>query len=169
MPAWTVENPDKVKEADLIIGIPSRNEADSIGFAVEQASEGLAKYFANLRAVIVNCDNQSDDGTKEAFFAARSKVPRIYLSTPDGVRGKGNNLKNLFRLAGELKTKAVVCLDADTKSLSPKWIKTSPNRSWPTTHLSPPSTSPTNTTARSPTPSPIPSAAVSTGAGYASR
>ncbi len=123
MPAWTVENPDKVKEADLIIGIPSRNEADSIGFAVEQASEGLAKYFANLRAVIVNCDNQSDDGTKEAFFAARSKVPRIYLSTPDGVRGKGNNLKNLFRLAGELKTKAVVCLDADTKSLSPKWIK----------------------------------------------
>ena len=38
--------PDKVKQADIIVGIPSYNEADSIGFVVEQVDKGLQKYFS---------------------------------------------------------------------------------------------------------------------------
>ena len=37
--------------------------------------------------------------------------------------GTGNNFRNLFRLVRELKARAGVVVDADLKSISPKWIK----------------------------------------------
>ncbi len=123
MADWIVENPDKVTSADIIVGIPSRNEADTIAFPTEQASIGLTTYFPGLKSVIVNCDNFSTDGTKEAFFSAPCQVPRIYVSTPEGVAGKGNNFRNLFQLVHDLGAKAVVVVDADLKSITPKWIK----------------------------------------------
>jgi len=120
---WIIDNPDNVTEADIIVGIPSRNEADTIAFPTEQASLGLTRYFPDKKAVIVNCDNFSTDGTKEAFFQAPCQVPRVYLSTPEGVLGKGNNFRNLFRLICDLKAEAVVVVDADLESITPRWIK----------------------------------------------
>ncbi|NIP29834.1 MAG: glycosyl transferase, partial [Candidatus Dadabacteria bacterium] len=61
-----IANPSKVKSADIVVGIPSLNEADSIYFPVEQASKGLSIYFPHESSVIVNVDNASDDGTKDA-------------------------------------------------------------------------------------------------------
>jgi glycosyltransferase involved in cell wall biosynthesis len=123
MAEFAFENPDKVREAEILVGIPSRNEAESIGFVTEQASLGLTRYFPGRTVAVVNCDNNSKDGTRESFFNAPCQVPRIYVSTPEGVSGKGNNIKNLYRVAGELKAKAIVVLDADTKSVTPKWVK----------------------------------------------
>ena len=50
-------------------------------------------------------------------------MPKIYISTPPGVQGKGNNFKNLFRKVLELKAQSVVVVDADLKSITPQWIK----------------------------------------------
>ncbi len=52
-----------------------------------------------------------------------TKVPKIYISTAPGVKGKGNNFKNLFEAAVELNAKAVVVVDADLKSITTGWIK----------------------------------------------
>ncbi|MHB8766540.1 MAG: glycosyltransferase family protein [Deferrisomatales bacterium] len=123
MPDWILENPDAVSGAEIVVGIPSRNEADTIAFPTEQASLGLVQYFKGRKAVIVNCDNASADGTREAFFSAPCEVPRLYVSTPPGVEGKGNNFKNLFRLVRDLGARAAVVIDADLKSVTPKWIK----------------------------------------------
>jgi len=118
-----ISNPSKVKSADIVIGIPSHNEADSIFFPVEQASKGLSIYFPHYSSVIVNVDNCSEDGTKEAFFNTPTKVPKIYASTAKGVRGKGRNLRNLFEIATGLGAQSIILLDADLKSLTPRWIK----------------------------------------------
>jgi glycosyltransferase involved in cell wall biosynthesis len=118
-----ISNPSKVKSADIVVGIPSLNEADSIYFPVEQASKGLCIYFPHESSVIVNADNCSEDGTKEAFFNTPTKIPKIYASTPKGVRGKGRNLRNLFEVAAGLGAKSIILLDADLKSLTPRWIK----------------------------------------------
>jgi glycosyltransferase involved in cell wall biosynthesis len=118
-----ISNPSKIKSADIVVGIPSLNEADSIFFPVEQASKGLSIYFPDSSSVIVNVDNCSDDGTKEAFFNTPTKVPKIYASTAEGVRGKGRNLRNLFEIATGLGAKSIILLDADLKSLTPMWIK----------------------------------------------
>lgn len=116
-------NKEKVKEADIVVGIPSYNEADNIAFVAEQASLGLKKYFPKYKSVIINVDNNSPDNTKQAFLNANTKVPKIYISTPPNITGKGNNFYNLFKEIENLDAKAVVVIDADIKSITPEWIK----------------------------------------------
>ncbi|MFH1624258.1 MAG: glycosyl transferase [Pseudomonadota bacterium] len=115
-------NEDNVQEADLVVGIPSFNEANSIDYPTSQAGMGLTEYFGHLRSVIINCDNDSSDGTRETFLNTPTQVPKIYLSTLPGVKGKGNNFRNLFAKVIQLKAKAVIVVDADLKSITPEWI-----------------------------------------------
>jgi hypothetical protein len=109
---------------DLAVGIPSYNEADNIAFVVRQVAAGLEKYFSDLNTVIINADNFSQDGTKDAFIAADSgPIPKVYLSTPAGVKGKGNNFRNLFNYLLPCHPKAVVVVDADLRSIRPEWVR----------------------------------------------
>jgi glycosyltransferase involved in cell wall biosynthesis len=121
--AYYQENPNELSKADVVVGIPSFNEAESIGHTTEQVAKGLVEFFGHLNSVIINCDNNSTDGTKEAFFKVSTEVPKIYLSTAPGVRGKGNNLRNLFEKVRELQAKVVVVVEADIKNLAPYWIR----------------------------------------------
>jgi len=108
--------------ADLVVGIPSYNEADNIGFVVEQVARGLEKYYPHLNTAIINADNASQDGTKDAFLRAESGgIPKIYLSTPPGVEGKGNNFHNLFTYLSKYQPRVVVVVDADLRSIRPTW------------------------------------------------
>lgn len=108
---------------DLAVGIPSYNEADSIGFVVKQVDLGLKKHFPKIKSVIINADNHSLDNTKEVFIKTKTTTHKIYTSTPPGVTGKGNNFYNLFGEVVNLKAKALVMVDADLKSITDKWIK----------------------------------------------
>ncbi len=116
-------NQENIQEADLVVSIPSYKEADSISFPTQMASQGLVKYFPDKSSVIINCDNNSPDNTKQAFLDTPTEVPKIYISTPPGVKGKGNNFRNLFQKVVDLKAKAVAVVDADLKSITPEWIK----------------------------------------------
>jgi len=118
-----VENPDRVEKVEIIVGIPSYNEADSISYPTQVASQGLIKYFPDKQSVIINADNRSPDGTKDVFLNTPTEVPKIYISTPEGVTGKGSNLRNLFEATVELQARAVVVVDADLKSITPEWIQ----------------------------------------------
>lgn len=109
--------------ADVVVGIPSYREADNIAHVVRQVDIGLREYFAGSRCAIVNADNNSEDGTREAFLTAGSRTPLVYISTPDDVRGKGNNFYNLFQAARLLDAKAVAAVDADLMSITPQWIR----------------------------------------------
>ena len=117
------ENPAGVTSAHIVVGIPSYNEASFISFPTQQADLGLTKYFGDRSAVIINCDNHSPDDTRRAFMETPTSTPKIYVSTEEGVLGKGNNLRNLFKKAVELSAKAVVVIDADLKSVTPLWIR----------------------------------------------
>lgn len=108
---------------DLIVGIPSYNEADTISFVVEQVDKGLIKYFPDLKCQIVNVDNNSPDNTKQAFLNTNTTTEKVYISTRPGVKGKGRNFYNLFKHAKEHNTKAVIVVDADLKSITPEWVK----------------------------------------------
>lgn len=121
--AYYEENPQQVSKADIVVAIPSFNEAETIGHVVEQAGAGLVEFFGDLESVLINCDNHSTDGTKDAFMKAASEVPKIYLSPPEDQRGKGNNLRNLFEKVRELEAKTVVVIEADVKNLAPYWIR----------------------------------------------
>jgi len=117
-----VLNPDKIRKVDLIVGIPSFNEADNISFVTEQVDKGLTKYFPKQKSVIINIDNDSPDGTREQFLKTKTRNPKIYISTPPGIRGKGNNFFNLFDYVEKLNSQAVAVVDADLESITPEWI-----------------------------------------------
>lgn len=117
------ENPHQITQADMVVAIPSFNEAEAIGRTAELAAKSLTEYFGHLKCVLINCDNHSGDGTKEAFFAAPGEIPKIYLSTPSNLQGKGNNLRNLFEKVRDLQAQATVVIEADIKNLAPYWIK----------------------------------------------
>ena len=116
-------NPDNIKKATFVVAIPSYNEADSIAFPVQQADQGIQSFFGDRESVIINCDNNSDDGTKEIFLSIKTNTPKIYISTEPGVKGKGRNFRNLFKKIVDLEAEGVVVVDADLKSITPKWIK----------------------------------------------
>ncbi|MBW1672570.1 MAG: glycosyltransferase [Deltaproteobacteria bacterium] len=116
-------NPDNIKKATFVVAIPSYNEADSIAFPVQQADQGIQSFFGDIDSVIINCDNNSDDGTKEIFLGIKTNTPKIYISTEPGVKGKGRNFRNLFKKIVDLEAEGVVVVDADLKSITPKWIK----------------------------------------------
>jgi hypothetical protein len=116
-------NPEGLTQADIVVGIPSYNEASSIAFPTQQVDKGLTKYFPDRSAVIINCDNNSPDNTREAFLQSSTKTPKIYLSTEDEIKGKGNNLRTLFLKATDLQAKAVMVVDADLQSITPLWVR----------------------------------------------
>ena len=114
----------KTIEPDIIVGIPSYNEADNIAFVASQLSLGLKRYFPAHSSAIINVDNNSTDGTKEAFLGSETgEIPKKYISTGKGVVGKGNNFMNLFKEVESLKAKAIVVVDADLLSITPEWVK----------------------------------------------
>ena len=110
---------------DVVVGIPSYNEAPTIGYVANVAGAGLAKYFPDAKCVIVNCDNNSMDGTKDAFLSATvpEKIEKRYITTPEGVKGKGNNFHNLFQFCRDVQSKVMIAVDADLRSITPEWIK----------------------------------------------
>ncbi|OHD66409.1 MAG: hypothetical protein A2176_06670 [Spirochaetes bacterium RBG_13_51_14] len=116
---------EKKKGIELIIGLPTYMEADTIGFVTQQVDHGLKRYFGNREAVIVNVDNNSEDDTRGVFLSTETVTPKKYISTPKGMKGKGNNLMNLFRFAKtHISTlKAIAVVDADLRSITPEWIK----------------------------------------------
>jgi glycosyltransferase involved in cell wall biosynthesis len=110
---------------DVVVGIPSFNEVKTIGYVTRTAAEGLNDYFGDRKCIIVNCDNRSLDGTKEAFLGAQvpENIERKYLPTSEGLRGKGNNFRNLFQFCQEAGAKITIVVDADLRSITSRWIK----------------------------------------------
>jgi glycosyltransferase involved in cell wall biosynthesis len=110
---------------EFIVGIPSYLEADTISLVTKQVDLGLVQHFPNLKSMIINVDNNSEDNTKVAFLSTETKTPKHYISTPKGLKGKGNNFLNLFKFAKKHAStlKGVVTVDADLRSITPDWIK----------------------------------------------
>jgi len=115
----------EAKKYDVVVGIPSYNESKTIGHVVRMVGEGLAKYFPDTKNIIVNVDNHSPDDTRGVFLSAEvpEGIPRKYISTPERVKGKGNNFWNLFNFCRDVEAKITVVVDADLRSITPEWIK----------------------------------------------
>lgn len=117
------ENPCNTSQADIVVGLASYMEADSIDYPTIQAGLGLKKYYGDRSLAIVNCDNHSPDGTEQTFLGCKTEVPKIYITTPPDTPGKGYNFENMFRKIIELDSEVLVCVDADLTSITPEWIK----------------------------------------------
>jgi glucosylglycerate synthase len=123
-----------LRNADIVVGIPSFNNARTIGHVVQAAQAGMAKYFPNFKSVIVNSDGGSTDGTQEVVLSVRVDDSRLLLlSTPlfpvhrlsvpyHGIPGKGSAFRYIFQIAHRLNAKACALVDSDLRSITPEWF-----------------------------------------------
>jgi len=122
-------------DADIVIGILSYNDAETIGPVIGAAQHGLSRFFPDVRAVIVNADGGSRDGTAEAARAAATDpgsflqisypvypVHRIADNYP-GVPGKGNALRAVFEVAEKIGARACAVVQSDVRSMTPEWTE----------------------------------------------
>ena len=124
----------KLGHADIVVGIPSYQNARTIGHVVRAAHAGLEKYFPQSVSVIVNSDGGSTDGTREAVLATRVEdVHLLLLSHPlaavhrmsmpyHGIPGKGSAFRLIFGMASLLGARACAVVDSDLRSITPEWI-----------------------------------------------
>ncbi len=119
---------------DIVVGIPSYQNAATIGHVVQAAQTGLAKYFPGSHSVVLNSDGGSTDGTPDVVASTSGPDADVVqvshpvrpiqrLSVPyHGLPGKGSAFRTIFRAAELLGAKACAVADADLRSITPEWI-----------------------------------------------
>lgn len=116
-------------QADIVVGIPTLNHADSIGPVVRAVNRLFSGVYVRQRTVLLNPDGGSTDGT-QAVIEAQSKASPEVVMTPyslrtvhrisapyHGVPGRGSALRVIFAAADLLRARAVAVIDPDAKTL----------------------------------------------------
>ena len=105
----------------IAVCIPTLNEQDTIANTANIIDVGLAKYYKDSEAMIVNSDNDSKDNTRANFLSTPTLSQKVYLKTHD--IGKGNNILNFLKFCQKNNIDYAAMIDSDVKSLKPIWIK----------------------------------------------
>jgi hypothetical protein len=122
-------------KVDLVVGLTSYQDADTIGAVARAVREGLASHFSDLAHRIVLVDSGSKDGSttraREALgddgdllevSPRRARVDRLALPY-HGIPGKARALFALLSTIRELEARAAVVIDASVQTVSPRWIE----------------------------------------------
>ncbi len=122
----------EIGHADIVVGIPSYNNAGTIRHVVDTVRAGLAVHYPVARSVIVNADGGSVDGTPGLVEQARAEeadpapgLPGTFtMSTQyQGIPGKGSAVRTILEVAYDLGVSACAVVDADLRSIIPEWIE----------------------------------------------
>jgi glucosylglycerate synthase len=123
-----------VGEVDLLVGIPTHNNASTLGQTLQSVEESLRQNFVRERAVILNVDGGSGDETRQIFAQSGERregshrgltslrtIHRIsceYDRTPS----QGSALHNIVAAADLLRAKACAVVSPATTSVTPSWV-----------------------------------------------
>lgn len=120
-----------VGQVDLLVGLPTFNNADTVRPIAEAVQVAFARYFPRLRTTLVNSDGGSVDGTPEIVRSvteasdgptrALRTIHRVATSHA-GAFGKGSALRAIFAAADLTQARAVAVIDPDITSITPEWI-----------------------------------------------
>lgn len=124
-----------VGQVDILVGVPTFNNRDTIGRVVNAIQVGLVKYFPRERTALINPDGGSRDGTPEAVKACsisdfRSLLSSTPLRTTHRITAsyrqmdsKGTGLRIVLAAADLLRAKACALVSPDLESMTPEWVE----------------------------------------------
>lgn len=130
-------NPEQVEQAgspEIVLGIPTYNNSETIELVMQAAEIGLREYFPTIRSVVIQADGGSSDGTPEkAQEAAGENINLLQVCYPlyavnrmsepyYGIPGKGSAYRSIFLLAQKFDAKVCAVLDADATTITADWI-----------------------------------------------
>jgi glycosyltransferase involved in cell wall biosynthesis len=125
-----------VGEVDILVGVPTHNNAKTIGTIVETIRAGILKFFPRERAAIINADGGSRDGTPELIANAaiddarpNSKLYTLrtfhsistqYASNP----ARGTALRTIMAAAELLRARACAVISPGSTQITADWLAT---------------------------------------------
>lgn len=124
-----------VGAVDIVVGVPSYNDAATVGQVVQAVRAGLLRYFPRARAVIINADGGSRDGTQDLVRAASisdlsvtTNVQALRtlhcISTQyEGGPANGFALRTILAAADLLQARACALVSPESTTLEPEWIE----------------------------------------------
>lgn len=124
-----------VGEVDILIGLPTHNNAATIQPVTRAIQAGILKCFPRDRAVIINADGGSRDGTPQMVtgvsiddvwnaskvYALRTlhAISTEYGTSPEPARA----LRTILAAADLLQAKVCVIISADEATIEPDWLQ----------------------------------------------
>ena len=124
-----------VGEADVLVGVPTYNNAATVGQVVQTIRAGLLKYFPRERAVIVNADGGSRDQTPELVRGAsindlQHSTDLTALRTLHSISAEyaggpatGTALRAILASAELLRVSACAVVSPESTTIEPEWIE----------------------------------------------
>jgi glucosylglycerate synthase len=124
-----------VGEVDILIGVPTYNNASTVGQVAQSLDQALVKSFARDRVVIVNADGGSRDGTPEVMMSDPGEHNHtahrfVHLRTVHRVttryRGQpafASALRTILAASDLLQAKSCVILSPSSGQMTPGWIE----------------------------------------------
>ena len=128
-----MEQARRIREADIVIGIPFYNETDTIAHVINTAREGLKKYYPGQKSVIVAAGSTVGDKALEIInsIPQEKKIDQIaFLLNDERLNGKGWGVRAIIEISQSLGADNII-LEADLKSrrsdgriegLAPDWV-----------------------------------------------
>lgn len=123
-----------VGEVDILVGLPTHNNARTIGATVQAIQAGILRWFPRDRAVIINADGGSRDGTPDLVTGAsiddlRRTTNLPALRTLHSVSTRYGNspadaaaLHTILAAAELLQAKACVVVSAESATIQSDWL-----------------------------------------------
>jgi hypothetical protein len=123
-----------VGEVDILVGVPTHNNAKTVGPIVETIQAGILKFFPRERAAIINADGGSRDGTRQLvvnaaigdaqssskLYALRTlrAISTEYASSP----ANGTALRTILAAAELLRAKACAVIPPESTQITTDWL-----------------------------------------------
>jgi glucosylglycerate synthase len=124
-----------VGEVDILIGLPTHNNSKTIQPVLQAIQAGILKCFPRERAVIVNADGGSQDGTPQMVTGtsiddvwSASKVYTLrtlhaistqYSRVPDD----GLALRTILAAADLVRARVCAVISPDSTTIEPDWLQ----------------------------------------------
>ena len=124
-----------VGEVDLLVGIPSHNNAKTIGETVKTIEESFQQNFVRDRVVIVNADGGSRDDTTDVVLNTPTprnpssrgltslrtlhRITTRYANQPS----RGAAFRSILAAADLLRAKACAVISPEATTFSAAWVK----------------------------------------------
>ena len=121
-------------EVDILVGVPTQNNRDTIQQIISAVRVGFVKYFPRERAALVNLDGGSTDGTLDLIRSTATPDFRSFLAADplrtmhtltasySAILGKGGALRAILAAADLLRAKACALVYPDMEGITPEWI-----------------------------------------------
>ena len=124
-----------VGQVDILVAVPTYNHGQTVGPVVQAVRAGLLQYFPRARAVIINADGGSKDGTQDLVRAASISDANISSDVHalrtlhsisaqyEGGPASGTALHTILAASDLLQAKACAVVSPESTAIEPKWIE----------------------------------------------